>query len=455
MRQSFQALCGMPDALPVEVLQWQLFEKAWREVTGRYGYEEIRFPLLESTALFERSIGEETDIVGKEMFTLHGRDGESMTLRPEGTVGCARACLEHGFFRHQPMARLWYLGPMFRYERPQKGRFRQFHQAGVESFGMAGPDSEIEHILMVQRLWRHLGIESAVTLQVNSLGDKASRAAYRERLVSYFSKYERDLDPDSQRRLATNPLRILDSKNPDLRPLIEEAPKLLDCMDEPSLRHFEQWTTQLEALGVPFQVNPRLVRGLDYYNRTVYEWGTDQLGAQGQVCAGGRYDDLVEQLGGKPICGVGFAIGVERVLSLCEALKQDQAKAAADLDAYLICTVELDAPRAFWVAECLRDVCPTLTVLMNCAGGSLKVQLRRADKSGAKIALILGEAELAAGAVQVKFLREEREAQAVPLENLAGFLTHYLEDYHDTQKRLLQKQTGLGCSNCSTCRGCE
>jgi histidyl-tRNA synthetase len=402
-RTSLQAVRGMHDVLPEQAAAFTRLETAVRELMAAYGYEEIRMPLVESTELFRRTIGEATDIVEKEMYTFTDRNGDSLSLRPEGTAGCVRAAIEHGLL-HNQTRRLWYGGAMFRHERPQKGRYRQFHQFGVETFGMAGPDVDAELILMTARLWRRLGLAD-VRLEINSLGSPAARAAYRERVVAYFSAHYDVLDEDSRRRLKTNPLRILDSKRPDMAALIAAAPSLLEHLDAESQRHFQGLQRLLDAAGVEYRVNPRLVRGLDYYTRTVFEWITDRLGAQGTVCAGGRYDGLVEQLGGRPAPAAGFALGVERLAALLDGA--EKAPAAAAPDCYLV--VAGEAAERFGVvwAEQLRDACPGLRVLVNCGGGGFKAQLKRADKSGAAFALILGDDEVRDGRVAVKPLRSE------------------------------------------------
>lgn len=427
MAKKFESIRGMPDILPGDTPRWRAFDLCFQRIAAAYGYEEIRLPILEPTGLFTRSIGEMTDIVEKEMYTFKSLDGkESLTMRPEGTASCVRAGIEHGLLYHQ-IQRLWYTGPMFRYERPQKGRSRQFHQVGVEAFGMLGPDIEVEHILMMSRLWRELGISKGVTLQVNSLGTLASRHLYREKLVDYLSKYHQDLDEDSQRRLKTNPLRILDSKNPSMAPIIKEAPKCYDYLDPESKQHFDAFLSGLQNAGIQYQINPNLVRGLDYYNRTVYEWVTDHLGAQGTICAGGRYDGLVEELGGEATPAVGFAIGIERVLLLQQALEVPRvANLTTNTDVYFIHTGEDTEKEALRLAEALRDQSPNLRLLMHCGGGSFKQQFKKADKSGASLALILGESELAANTVSIKFLRETREQQSVPKTEVIQFLTDYL-----------------------------
>ncbi len=419
MAKQFQAIRGMNDILPGESALWQRLEAILREVLAGYGYHEIRLPLVEKTELFARSIGEVTDIVEKEMYTFADRNGDSLTLRPEGTAGCVRACVEHGLLHHQTQ-RLWYAGPMFRYEKPQKGRYRQFHQVGAEAYGMAGPDIDAELICLSARLWRRLGIRE-VTLQLNSLGSSAARLAYRGRLVSYFAARRDELDEDSRRRLDTNPLRILDSKNPTLRAVIAEAPSLLDHLDPESQTHFAELRALLDAAGIAYQINPRLVRGLDYYCKTVFEWVTDTLGAQGTICAGGRYDGLIEQLGGQAVPGVGFALGLERLVAMLAAAGQPAAEPAPH--AYLIAVGDAAQRHGLALAERLRDRLPDLRLRMNCGGGGFKPQFRRADASGARFALILGEAEVAAGTVAIKPLRAaETEQLTLPSDQVAEYL---------------------------------
>ena len=402
MSKPFQAVRGMNDILPGESALWQSLETTVRDVLAAYGYHEIRLPLVEKTELFARSIGEVTDIVEKEMYTFADRNGESLTLRPEGTAGCARACIEHGLLHNQTQ-RLWYAGPMFRYEKPQKGRYRQFHQVGAEAYGMAGPDIDAELICLSARLWRQLGIRNVV-LQLNSLGSSAARAAYRDRLVVYFETRRAELDEDSQRRLTTNPLRILDSKNPAMRAVLADAPVLLDHLDAESQAHFEELRALLDAAGVAYEINPRLVRGLDYYCKTVFEWVTDTLGAQGTICAGGRYDGLLEQLDGPAIPGVGFALGLERLVAMLAAAGHPGADANPHV--YLIVVGDAAQRQGLALAERLRDRLPALRLRMNCGGGGFKAQFRRADHSGARFALILGEDEVRAGAVAIKPLRD-------------------------------------------------
>ena len=402
MPKPFQAVRGMNDILPAESALWQSLETTVRDVLAAYGYHEIRLPLVEKTELFARSIGEVTDIVEKEMYTFADRNGESLTLRPEGTAGCARACIEHGLLHNQTQ-RLWYVGPMFRYEKPQKGRYRQFHQVGAEAYGMAGPDIDAELICLSARLWRQLGIGDVV-LQLNSLGSSAARAAYRERLVAYFETRRAELDEDSRRRLTTNPLRILDSKNPAMRAVLAGAPVLLDHLDADSQAHFEELRAMLDAAGVAYEINPRLVRGLDYYCKTVFEWVTDTLGAQGTICAGGRYDGLLEQLDGPAIPGVGFALGLERLVAMLAAAGHPGAD--ANPHAYLIMVGDAAQRRGLALAERLRDQLPALRLRMHCGGGGFKTQFRRADHSGARFALILGEDEVRTGTVALKLLRD-------------------------------------------------
>ncbi|MCC9000429.1 MAG: histidine--tRNA ligase [Candidatus Contendobacter sp.] len=407
MSKLFQAIRGMNDILPGESALWQGLEATVREVLAAYDYHEIRLPIVEKTELFARSIGEVTDIVEKEMYTFADRNDESLTLRPEGTAGCARACIEHGLLHHQTQ-RLWYAGPMFRYEKPQKGRYRQFHQVGVEAYGMAGPDIDAELICLTARLWRRLGIRE-VALQLNSLGSSAARAAYRERLVAYFEARRTELDEDSQRRLHTNPLRILDAKNPAMRAVVAEAPVLLDHLDAESQSHFAELRALLDSAGIAYEINPRLVRGLDYYCKTVFEWVTDTLGAQGTICAGGRYDGLIEQLSGPAVAGIGFAMGLERLVAMLAATGDSGADPSPHV--YLIMVGAAAQRHGLALAEQLREQLPLLRLRMNCGGGGFKAQFRRADHSGARFALILGEDEIKAGAVAIKSLRETQGEQ--------------------------------------------
>jgi histidyl-tRNA synthetase len=392
----------MNDILPDETPYWQFLERTVSRLLESYGYGEIRLPVVEQTELFKRSIGEVTDIVEKEMYTFDDRNGESLTLRPEGTAGCVRAAIQQGLLGVPQ--RLWYAGPMFRYERPQKGRQRQFHQVGAEAFGVASPDMDAELILISARLWRLLGIADDVQLQLNSIGSSGARRAYRDALVAYLERHRDALDEDSQRRLGSNPLRILDSKNAGTQALLDDAPALADYLDEESRTDFDRLCELLQAAAVPFTINPRLVRGLDYYNKTVFEWVTDRLGAQGTVCAGGRYDGLVEQLGGRATPGVGFAMGMERLVLL---LREKDALAAANTgaDVYVVAVGD-DAQRAALSAvEAIRDRRPQLRIVQHAGGGSFKSQMKRADRSGARVALIWGEDEVAAATVTLKPLR--------------------------------------------------
>jgi len=424
MAKQLQAIRGMNDILPGESAHWQALETTIRSLLTGYGYQEIRLPIAEKTELFARSIGEVTDIVEKEMYTFDDRNGESLTLRPEGTAGCVRACLEHGLLHNQTQ-RLWYAGPMFRYEKPQKGRYRQFHQVGAEAYGMAGPDIDAELICLTARLWRQLGLD-AVTLQINSLGSSTARAAYRERLVAYFSARQDELDEDSQRRLHSNPLRILDTKNPAMRAVVAGAPLLLEHLDPESAAHFAGLRALLDSAGVAYEVNPRLVRGLDYYSQTVFEWVTDTLGAQGTICAGGRYDGLIEQLGGQRTPGVGFAMGMERLVTMLAARGTTGADQAPD--AYLILVGEAAQQQGLALAEQLRDQLPGLRLRMHCGGGGFKAQFRRADHSGARFALILGEDEVRSGSIALKPLREvQGEQRSLPQNQLAAHLRALLD----------------------------
>lgn len=414
----------MNDILPADTPRWQIVEDAFRKLMRTYGYDEIRMPLVEMTDLFKRSIGEVTDIVEKEMYTFADRNGDSLSLRPEGTASCVRAAIQNGLL-HNQIQKLWYGGPMFRHERPQKGRYRQFHQLGVEVFGLDGPDIDAEIIAMTARYWRELAIQHKVRLELNSLGSNEARAAYREILVTYFSKHSARLDEDSQRRLHTNPLRILDSKNPEMQELIEAAPRFNEHLDAVSQAHFAELCTMLGDLGIEYVVNPRLVRGLDYYNRTVFEWTTDQLGAQGTVCAGGRYDGLVAQLGGRATTAVGFALGLERLIALLD--EQRITEAAQPPHAYFIMVGAAAERAGFRLCEGLRDAIPGLRLVMHTGGGSFKSQFKRADKSGAQLAVILGDDELQAETVAIKPLRSEQAQQSVVQTELAQWLIHFIE----------------------------
>ena len=422
MSKQIQAIRGMNDCLPEHSGLWQWAESAIREVVASYAYQEIRTPVVESTDLFKRSIGEVTDIVEKEMYTFADRNSDSLTLRPEGTACVVRAGNEHGLLYNQQQ-RLWYMGPMFRHERPQKGRYRQFHQFGVEVFGLAGPDIDAEVILLSQRLWKKFGIADHVTLEINSLGSNQARANYKDALVSFLKERESELDEESVRRLATNPLRVLDSKNPQVQAAIQGAPSLLDHLDEESSVHFAGLCERLDKFGIQYRVNPRLVRGLDYYNRTVFEWVTDSLGAQGTVCAGGRYDGLVEQLGGKDTQGVGFAMGLERLVLMLQALELDKT-VPKPVDVYITAMGDHVHGYAHFIAEQLRDDMPSLRVQSHHGGGNFKKQMKRADASGASIAVLLGENEMQEQQVSVKYLREDRPQISMKRDELAAFLQH-------------------------------
>jgi histidyl-tRNA synthetase len=421
-----QSIRGMNDLLPEQSATWQYLERTVAEVLGRYSYREIRFPILEQTELFKRAVGEVTDIVEKEMYSFEDRNGDSLSLRPEGTAGCVRACTENGLLHNQTQ-RLWYTGPMFRHERPQKGRLRQFHQIGVEAFGLNGPDIDSELLLLTARLWKTLKIDHAVTLQINSLGTSADRAQYRAALVEYLSARQDSLDEDSQRRLLSNPMRILDSKNQDTQALLNDAPKLADFIDQESRDHFQQLCAVLDAAKISYEINSRLVRGLDYYSKTVFEWVTTSLGAQGTVCAGGRYDGLVEQLGGKPCPGVGFAMGVERLVLLLDELGVVPDSIGQNVDLYIVAVGNIEL-EALVLADDLRSQCPNIRIESHCGGGSFKSQIKKADKSGATVALILGEDEVASATAGVKFLREEKPQQTVAQTDLANLLTNYFID---------------------------
>ncbi|MCS2611098.1 histidine--tRNA ligase [Halomonas dongshanensis] len=423
--KKIQAIRGMNDLLPSDSPRWQFFEATVRRLMQRYGFDEIRTPIVEQTALFARSIGEVTDIVEKEMYTFEDRNGDSLTLRPEGTASCVRAAMEHGLLHNQTQ-RLWYQGPMFRHERPQKGRYRQFHQVGVETYGFDGPDIDAELILLSARLWKELGLLDHVTLELNSLGSTEARAAYRDTLIAYFEAHAELLDEDSQRRLHSNPLRILDSKNPAMASMLDGAPQLLDHLDAESRAHFDQLKAMLDAAGIGYVVNPRLVRGLDYYSRTVFEWTTEALGSQGTVCAGGRYDGLVEQLGGKPTPAVGFAMGIERLILLLDTLDLVPAEALGGVDVYLVPMDDAATASALLLAEQLREALPALRVQLHAGGGSFKSRIKKADKSGATLALLLGEDELANDSVALKYLREEREQQTLARAELIDTLATQL-----------------------------
>ena len=416
LTQEIQPVRGMNDVLPAEIGAWQTIEGVARELLGAYGYQEIRIPVVEHTELFKRAIGEYTDVVEKEMYTFVDQGGDSLTLRPEATAGVVRALISNGMLRGQ-RHKLWCTGPMFRHERPQKGRYRQFHQINVEAVGMPGPDVDMELIALSARLWRRLGIER-VRLEINSLGTPEARRAYREKLVEYFrARYER-LDADSRRRLEGNPLRILDSKNPQMRELIEGAPALTDHLDPESREHFQAVCGSLDGLDIPYRVNPRLVRGLDYYSRTVFEWVTDALGAQDAVCSGGRYDGLIGQLGGEATPGIGFAMGVERLVALLTQAGGVQPPPAADV--YIVVSGSRATASGVMLAERLRTELPNRRFELNLGGGNFKAQFRRADRSGAALALILGDDELERGVVSLKPLRREAGQSESPLPALAA-----------------------------------
>ncbi|WP_152207213.1 histidine--tRNA ligase [Marinobacter changyiensis] len=419
-----QAIRGMNDILPDQTPLWQFLENTVRQVLRSYGYQEIRMPIVEQTELFKRSIGEVTDIVEKEMYTFDDRNGDSLTLRPEGTAGCVRAGEEHGLLFNQTQ-RLWYTGPMFRHERPQKGRYRQFHQIGVECFGMSGPDIDAELLIMTARLWSALGLQSHTRLEINSIGTAQARRNYREALVNYLSDFKAELDSDSLRRLESNPLRILDSKNPDTQRILERAPVLDAFLDEESIAHFARLKALLDAAGVVYAVNPRLVRGLDYYGKTVFEWITDSLGAQGTVCAGGRYDGLVEQLGGKPTPAVGFAMGIERVVLLLETLGLVPDYVTNDADVYVMAMGDGALAAAMALSEAIRADLSGKIVVMHCGGGSFKSQMKKADRSGASLAIIVGENELASGTASVKPLRSDEPQKAVNQSELPRVLSEF------------------------------
>jgi histidyl-tRNA synthetase len=412
-----QAIRGMHDILPGQIHHWQRIEQAARGILDAYAYQELRTPIVELTDLFKRSIGEATDIVEKEMYSFADRNGAALTLRPEGTASCVRAAIENGLL-DQPR-RFWYQGPMFRHERPQKGRYRQFHQIGVEVFGLEGPDIDQEVILLSRRIWRALGIED-LELQINTLGSSDERTRYRARLVEYLRGRFEQLDEDSRRRLETNPLRILDSKNPTMAEVITGAPVLTEDLGEDSRGHFERLCQGLGRAGVTFRVNPRLVRGLDYYNRSVFEWVSTALAAQGTVCAGGRYDGLVEQLGGSPTPAVGFALGMERLVALIAA--QPETATGPSPHGFLITVGEAAQMHSLAIAEQMRDALPGLRLWVHCGGGSFKSQFKKADRSGAGYALVLGPDELAREAIGIKPLRSDEPQQTLPLSELTAYL---------------------------------
>jgi len=416
VKQELRAIRGMNDVAPPASARWQHLEQRVASVLAAYGYQQIRLPIVEATGVFERSIGDTTDIVQKEMYTFADRNGDRLTLRPEGTAGCVRAVLEHGLLHQQPQLRLWYAGPMFRHERPQKGRYRQFHQIGAEAYGMTGPDIDAELILMTARIWQALGLAN-LRLELNTLGVSAERERYREALTAYFRGHADALDEDSRLRLERNPLRILDSKNPAMRPLIDGAPRLADYLEADSRAHFDAVCATLTAAGIGFVVNPLLVRGLDYYGKTVFEWITTELGAQGTVCAGGRYDGLVELMGGKPTPAIGFAMGLERLIEL---MAQHEGGDDAEAELCVVGTSEAEMQAALLLAETLRSALPGARTICVCGGGSMKALMKRADRTGARLALIIGGDELADGTVTVKPLRGQGEQQRLGREALIG-----------------------------------
>ncbi|ENM5843014.1 histidine--tRNA ligase [Vibrio mimicus] len=420
MAKTIQAIRGMNDCLPTQSPLWQKVEGVVKNVISAYGYSEVRMPIVEMTHLFSRAIGEVTDVVEKEMYTFEDRNGDSLTLRPEGTAGCVRSGIENGLLYNQEQ-RLWYMGPMFRHERPQKGRYRQFHQCGVEVFGLDGPDVDAELIMMTARLWRELGISEHVRLELNSIGSLEARANYRSALIEYLEQYQSVLDEDCKRRMYTNPLRVLDSKNPDVQAILGDTPQLSDYLDAESKQHFAGLCELLDAAGIEYTVNQRLVRGLDYYNRTVFEWITESLGSQGTVCGGGRYDGLVEQLGGKPTPAVGFAMGLERLVLMMETLGNTEVRRSVDV--YMVTAGEGTMMAGMKLAEQLREQVPGLRVMTHFGGGNFKKQFKRADKVGAAIALVLGEDEVAAQTVVVKDLAGGDQSTVAQAE-VAKLLTH-------------------------------
>ncbi|MEH0390086.1 histidine--tRNA ligase [Vibrio mimicus] len=420
MAKTIQAIRGMNDCLPTQSPLWQKVEGVVKNVISAYGYSEVRMPIVEMTHLFSRAIGEVTDVVEKEMYTFEDRNGDSLTLRPEGTAGCVRSGIENGLLYNQEQ-RLWYMGPMFRHERPQKGRYRQFHQCGVEVFGLDGPDVDAELIMMTARLWRELGISEHVRLELNSIGSLEARANYRSALIEYLEQYQSVLDEDCKRRMYTNPLRVLDSKNPDVQAILGDAPQLSDYLDAESKQHFAGLCELLDAAGIEYTVNQRLVRGLDYYNRTVFEWITESLGSQGTVCGGGRYDGLVEQLGGKPTPAVGFAMGLERLVLMMETLGNTEVRRSVDV--YMVTAGEGSMMAGMKLAEQLREQVPGLRVMTHFGGGNFKKQFKRADKVGAAIALVLGEDEVAAQTVVVKDLAGGDQSTVAQAE-VAKLLIH-------------------------------
>jgi len=425
MAKTIQAIRGMNDSSPTDTPLWQWVEIKVRQVLASYGYSEVRMPIVESTPLFARAIGEVTDVVSKEMYTFWDND-EQLTLRPEGTAGCVRAAIEHGWIYNNEQ-RLWYIGPMFRHERPQKGRYRQFHQAGVEIFVIANPEIDAELILLTARLWKELGIDQYVTLQLNSIGSLEARQNYRSALVDFLQNHVDLMSDEEKDRLEKNPLRILDTKNQALQEVLNNAPKLLDYLDDESREHFAQLCTLLDEMGIQYEINPKLVRGLDYYNKTVFEWVTTALGAQGTVCGGGRYDGLVEQLGGHATPSVGFAMGLERlVLLVQEVNKSIPVQRAGDI--YLVFAGDGTTLAAFKIAEKLRSALPQLRVMTHCSGGKFQKQFKRADKVGAKLAIVIGESEIQSNQVMVKDLLGNTEQQAVAVDELVAYLTQVFKE---------------------------
>ncbi|MEF1291010.1 histidine--tRNA ligase [Vibrio sp. M260118] len=419
MAKKIQAIRGMNDCLPTQSPLWQKLENTVKNVISAYGYNEVRMPIVEMTHLFSRAIGEVTDVVEKEMYTFEDRNGDSLTLRPEGTAGCVRSCIENSLINRDEQ-RLWYMGPMFRHERPQKGRYRQFHQCGVEVFGLDGPDVDAELIMMTARLWRELGIDKHVRLELNSIGSLEDRANYRTALIAFLEQHIDILDDDCKRRMHTNPLRVLDTKNPDVQAILGDAPRLSDYLGEESKQHFAGLCELLDAAGIEYTVNERLVRGLDYYNRTVFEWITESLGAQGTVCGGGRYDGLVEQLGGKATPAVGFAMGLERLVLMLETLELTEVRRSVDV--YMVTAGEGTMLAGMKLAELLREQVAGLRVMSHFGGGNFKKQFKRADKVGAAVALVLGENEVADNTVVVKDLiggTQETMSQADAITKLA------------------------------------
>lgn len=422
MSKTIQAIRGMNDCSPTESPLWQWIEAKVRHVLASYGYSEVRMPIVESTPLFARAIGEVTDVVSKEMYTFWDND-EQLTLRPEGTAGCVRAAIERGWIYNNEQ-RLWYMGPMFRHERPQKGRYRQFHQAGVEVFGIANPEIDAELIILTARLWKELGIDQHVSLQLNSIGSLEARANYRSALVAFLENHQDLMSDEEKERLVKNPLRILDTKNEALQKVLNGAPKLLDYLDDESYEHFNQLCSLLDAMGVKYEINPKLVRGLDYYNKTVFEWVTSALGAQGTVCGGGRYDGLVEQLGGHATQGVGFAMGLERLVLLVQEVNKEITLPQA-VDLYLVYAGEDSTLNAFQVAEQIRSELPQVRVMTHCSGGKFQKQFKRADKIEAKYALVIGESEVQAKTVVVKDLRNGAEQITISQADLINTLKTY------------------------------